>query len=92
MDGIFLATGFFARFKKNKGSAAWEEHVEDEVIRLTEAEPPDVTIIIPALQIELGSRLELTSKLMKEKGYRLRQVIPESGLSWAASFMRLDDD
>ena len=92
MDGIFLAAGFFSRFKKNQGGGAWEEQVEHEVIRLTEAEPPDVTIIIPALQVELGSRLELTSKLMKEKGYRLRQVIPESGLTWAASFMRLDDD
>ena len=91
MDGIFLATGFFARFKKNQGSGAWEEKVEHEVIRLTEAEPTDVTIIIPALQIELGSRLELTSKLMKEKGYRLRQVIPDSGMTWAASFIRLDD-
>ena len=92
MDGIFLAAGFFSRFKRSQGGGAWEEQVEHEVIRLTEAEPSDVTIIIPALQIELGSRLELTSKLMKEKGYRLRQVIPESGLTWAASFMRLDDD
>ena len=81
---------FFSRFKKRAG-IAWEEKVEHEVIRLTEADPPDVTIIIPAHQIELGSRLELTSKLMREKGYRLRQVIPESGLTWAASFMRLDD-
>ena len=82
---------FLSRFKKAKGGIAWEEKVEEEVIRLTEADPPDVTIIIPALQIELGTRLELTSKLMKEKGYRLRQVIPDSGLTWAASFMRLDD-
>ena len=82
---------FFTRFKKARGGVAWEEKVEHEVIRLTETDPPDVTIIIPALQIELGSRLELTSKLMREKGYRLRQVIPDSGLTWAASFMRLDD-
>ena len=92
MDGTFLAAGFFSRFKKNRGSGAWEDHVEHEIIRLTETEPPDVTIIIPALQIELGGRLEHTSKLMKQKGYRLRQVLPESGMTWAASFIRLDDD
>lgn len=91
MDGIFLAAGFFSRFKKSQGSGAWEDQVEHQIISLTEDEPTDVTIIIPALQIELGSRLELTSKLMKEKGYRLRQVIPESGMTWKASFIRLDD-
>ncbi len=91
VDGVFLATGFFSRLFNKKGAANWEERVEDEVIRLTEEEPPDVTIIIPALQVELGGRLEHTSKLMKQKGYRLRQVIPESGMTWAASFMRLDD-
>lgn len=92
LDGLFLAGGFFAKFKKDRSTAPWEDRVADEVIRLTEEAPPDVTIAIPALQVELGSRLELTSRLMKEHGYRLRQVIPDSGTSWAASFMRLDDD
>ena len=82
---------FFSKFRKNQDNSLWEEKVVDEVIRLTEDEPGDVTIIIPALQVELGTRLELTSRLMKEKGYRLRQVIPDSGVTWAASFMRLDD-
>lgn len=92
LDGIFLAGAFFSKFKKGRYDAPWEERVVDEVIRLTEGCPGDVTIVIPALQIELGTRLELTSKLMKQHGYRLRQVIPDSGTTWAASFMRLDDD
>ncbi|MBW3594460.1 MAG: hypothetical protein KY391_02690 [Actinobacteria bacterium] len=89
---MFLTTGFFSKFKKNRSSASWEERIADDIIRLTEDRPGDVTIIIPALQSELGSRLEQTSRLMKERGYRLRQVIPDSGTTWAASFMRLDDD
>ncbi len=90
MDGTFLASGLFARFKKNKSAAAWEAHIQEEIARLTESMPSDLTILIPALQIELGSRLEFASKLLKEKGYRLRQVIPDSGTTWAASFMRID--
>lgn len=92
MDARSLAGSFFSKLKKGGSSALWEETIADEVHRCTEAGPPDVTIVIPALQTELGTRLELTSKLMKERGYRLRQVIPDSGTTWAASFMRLHHD
>lgn len=91
MDGVFGAVGLFARLFGNKGAANWDERIVTDVIRLTEDEPSDVTIIIPALQVELGGRLDRASKLMREKGYRLRQVIPESGMTWSASFIRLDD-
>ena len=91
MDGTAFASGLFSRFKKGRGNQNWEETIDQEVDRATESRPNDVTIMIPAQQVELGRRLELTSRLMKEKGYRLRQVIPESGTTWAASFMRLDD-
>ena len=64
--------------------------VSGEIEGLTADRPPDVTLIIPAVQVELGRRLELTSRLMREKGYRLRQVSPDSGSTWAASFMRFD--
>lgn len=91
LDGTFLAAGLFARLRRKRSDDDWEATVESEVERLTAARPPDVTIIVPAIQLELGHRLELLSRLMKGKGYRLRQVIPESGVTWAASFMRMDD-
>ena len=91
VDETKFASGLFSRFKKGKGSESWEETIDREVDRATDSRPSDVTILIPAQQVELGRRLELTSRLMKEKGYRLRQVIPESGMTWAASFMRMDD-
>lgn len=91
MDGIGFAGTFFSKLKKGRSNAPWEETIHDEVELCTEERAPDVTIVIPAQQTELGTRLELTSKLMKARGYRLRQVIPESGATWAASFMRLDD-
>ena len=83
--------GFLSRFKKGRSEPDWESTITDEVDRLVQARPPDVTVMIPALQVELGKRLELASRLMKERGYRLRQVVPESGMTWAASFMRMTD-
>ena len=91
MDETTFASGLFSRFKKNRGNENWEDTIAQEVDRATSSRPSDVTIMIPAQQVELGRRLELTSRLMKEKGYRLRQVIPDSGMTWAASFMRLDE-
>ena len=87
-----IAGSFFSKLKKGRSGVPWEDTILDDVTRCTEQRPADVTIVIPALQTELGTRLELTSKLMKERGYRLRQVIPDSGTTWAASFMRLDHD
>jgi len=92
LDPSSVAGAFFSRFKKDRSNAPWEEKVVTEVMRLTEACPGDVTICIPAHHADLGSRLELASKLMKQQGYRLRQVIPDSGTTWAASFMRVDDN
>ena len=82
--------GFFSRFGHGKSRADWEARLEGVVERLTESSPPDVTIVVPARQAQLGTRLELVSRLMKTKGYRLRQVVPDSGTTWAASFMRRD--
>jgi len=87
-----LAGAFLNKLKKERFDGPWEEKVVEDVIRLTEDSPGDVTIVIPARHSELGGRLEVASKLMKRHGYRLRQVIPGSGTTWSASFMRLDDD
>lgn len=88
MDGPLVAS-LWSRFSKGR-SDEWEQAVVDEIERATAGSPPDVTITIPALQVELGKRLEFASGRMKEKGYRLRQVVPHSGVTWAASFMRVD--
>ncbi len=80
------------RFRKNRATAPWEDKVAAEVTRLTEHSPRDVTIVIPAVEMDLGPRLEVASRLMKQRGYRLRQVIPDSGTRWSVSFMRRDDD
>jgi len=79
------------KLRKARTNGPWEDRITHEVIRLTEDRPEDVTIVIPAVHTELGTRLEVTGRLMKRHGYRLRQVIPDSGTTWAASFMLLDD-
>jgi len=81
-----------SRFDDGRSGGPWEERVVDEVIRLTEDAPSDVTIVIPAHHSDLGAKLEKASRLMQEHGYRLRQVIADSGITWAASFIRLDDN
>ncbi len=91
MDRPFVLLGFVSKVRKPRYGNKWEDRVEHEVSDLTESQPPDVTIVIPAAPADLGTRLEITSRLMKEKGYRLRQVVPMAGTTWAASFMRLDD-
>ena len=80
-------SGFFSRLGQAKTADDWRLQLDEKVERLTQSSPPDVTIVIPARQAELGARLELVSSLMKVKGYRLRQVVPESATKWAASFM-----
>ena len=84
-------TPFFSRFGKRQRVDEWDEALATQIETATEGDPADVTLIIPALQIELGKRLEQASRMMREKGYRLRQVSPDSSSTWAASFMRMED-
>ena len=84
-------TPFFSRFGKRQSVEEWEQTLATDIERAIKGEPADVRLIIPAHQTELGKRLELASRSMRQKGYRLRQVSPESSTTWAASFMKMED-
>jgi hypothetical protein len=90
MDGTLLA-GLLSRFRRGRNDGDWEEHVAAEVERVTATRAQHVKVNIPALQSELGHRLEFTTMLMKEKGYRLHMVTPEADLRWAAGYEKVPD-
>lgn len=79
------AGGVWQKLRRGRG-ATWEETIAKEVDRLTAGRPPEVKILIPAPQSELGGRLERAARLMKAKGYRLHMVAPEDEVMWAAGF------
>jgi hypothetical protein len=90
MDGTPLLAGLWHRFRRGRNEGEWEQQVAAEVERVTATRDRHVKVMIPAMQSELGSRLEITTQLMKDKGYRLHMVTPEAGLMWAAGYERTD--
>lgn len=89
MDGSGAA-GLWSRLRRGRGEGEWEQNLATEIDRITAGDPPEAKLLIPALQIELGRRLETAAGLMKDRGYRLHMVIPKDGMMWAAGFERAD--
>lgn len=89
MDGSGAA-GLWSKLRRGRGDDEWERNLATEIDRITASHPPEVKLLIPALQIELGRRLEAAAGLMKDRGYRLHMVTPEDGMMWAAGFERAD--
>jgi hypothetical protein len=92
MDGTLLLAGLWTRFRRGRSDEDWEEQVAAEVERVCATGARHVKLMIPALQTELGRRLEVATALMKEKGYRLHMVTPDSGLRWAAGYERVSPE
>lgn len=91
MDGTQLLAGLWHRFRRGRKEEGWEDEIVSEVERATAGGQQHVKLVIPALQSELGTRLELATGLMKEKGYRLHMVTPADGLKWAAGYEKVRD-
>jgi hypothetical protein len=89
MDGTPLLAGLIRRFRRGRNDGEWEQQIEAQVDRVTATGERHVKVLIPAMQSELGARLEITTMLMKEKGYRLHMVTPERDLMWAAGYEKV---
>jgi hypothetical protein len=91
MDGTPLLAGLWGRFRRGRNDDEWEQQIEAEVERVAATGEQHVKIMIPAMQSELGRRLEITTMLMKENGYRLHMVAPGPDLRWVAGFERVPE-
>jgi hypothetical protein len=92
MDGTLLLAGLWHRFRRGRNEDEWEEQIAAEVELVAATGEQHVKVMIPALQSELGHRLEIVTNLMKAKSYRLHMVTPDVDLMWAAGYEKVPED
>ncbi|MGH2806261.1 MAG: hypothetical protein ACRDKT_03200 [Actinomycetota bacterium] len=91
MDGTPFLAGLRRRFRRGRDDEGWEQEIVAQVERVAASGEQHVQVLIPAVQSELGRRLEVATRLMKDNGYRLHMVTPADDLKWAAGYEKVTD-